>query len=404
MLSPESVSVVRATADTVIEHGEEITGRFYDRLFDAHPELLNLFNRGNQANGTQRQALAMAVAAAGAHLAGIRQVPLRAVVERIAHKHASLGVAPAQYMVVHRHLIGAIGEVLSDAATPAVIDAWSEVFWAFACLLVAEESRLYTRAGTGFEQLMSPYRVAGVVPATEDVTSFWLEPVSGRIPAHEPGQYVSVAVDLPGIGRQIRQFTVSSPPGDERLRITVKRHRGEDGRPPGMVSGYLHDVVREGDEIQLSPPFGDLVLPAGDAPLILASAGVGITPVIASLHHLVATGDRRQITVAHADRSPSTHPLRAEMLAAADRLPGASLALWYKENPFSGRPDVRNGLIEPGLVPAGPSTQALLCGPLPFMAALRRSMLDRGVPAENIHYEVFGPDTWLGEPVASAAR
>jgi nitric oxide dioxygenase len=71
MLAPDSVRVVRATADTVVRHGARITGRFYDRMFDAHPELLDLFNRGNQANGEQRQALAMSVAAVAGHFAGM---------------------------------------------------------------------------------------------------------------------------------------------------------------------------------------------------------------------------------------------------------------------------------------------------------------------------------------------
>jgi nitric oxide dioxygenase len=396
MLAPDSVRVIRATADTVVRHGVEITGRFYDRMFEAHPELLDLFNRGNQANGEQRQALAMSVAAVAAHFAGIKPVPLAQIVGRIAHKHASLGVTPSQYVVVGRHLMAAIGEVLGDAATPDVVAAWDEVFWLFACLLVAEESRQYERAGSTFARPLTPHTVTGIHRDTDDVTSFLLDP-DARARPHRPGQYVSVAVDLPGLGRQIRQYTVSSAPG-EPLRVTVKRHRAGDGRPEGLVSTHLHDVVRVGDRLRVSPPFGDLALPPGDAPLLLASAGVGATPVVATLRHLAAAGATRPITVVHADRTPDTHPLRVDMLDAVDRLPGASLALWYERDP---EPGSRVGFVDPDLIPVDPDVHALLCGPLPFMRTVRRALLDRGVPVDRIHYEIFGPDAWLGAETPS---
>jgi nitric oxide dioxygenase len=394
MLAPDSVRVVRATADIVVRHGAQITGRFYDRMFDAHPELLELFNRGNQANGEQRQALAMSVAAVAGHFAGMRPVPLASIVGRIAHKHASLGVTPSQYVVVGRHLMAAIGEVLGDAATPEVIAAWDEVFWLFACLLVAEEARQYERAGSSFTRPLTPHTVVGIDRDTDDVTSFLLLPDT-HVRPHRAGQYVSVAVELPGLGRQLRQYTISSAPGEIPLRVTVKRHRAADGHPEGMVSTHLHEAVRVGDRLQVSPPFGDLALPDGDTPLLLASAGVGATPIVAALRHLAATGTDRPITVVHADRAAETHPLRADLLDAVDRLPGATLALWYERNPLP-RPGVHTGLVDPDLIPVDPSAHALLCGPLPFMRTVRRALLDRGMAAERIHYEVFGPDAWLG--------
>src|SRR5262245_4803890 len=108
VLSTESAEVIRATAGTVIAHGQGSTGRFYERMVSARPDLLQLFNRGNQANGQQRQALAMSVAAVAGHLAGLAAVPLDDIVNRIAHKHASVGISPAQYTVVGRHLMAAI--------------------------------------------------------------------------------------------------------------------------------------------------------------------------------------------------------------------------------------------------------------------------------------------------------
>lgn len=405
MLSPESAEIIRATADTVIRNGETITGRFYERMFNAHPDLLQLFNRGNQANGQQRQALAMSVAAVAGHLAGLAPVPLDDIINRIAHKHVSVGIAPAQYTVVGRHLMAAIGEVLGDAVTPAVRDAWDEVYWLFACLLVAKEAQLYQSAGTDSDRVFTPFRVVRTQQDTPDVMSFWLEPESGEPPRHLPGQYVSVAVQLPGIGRQIRQYSISSAPGAPQTRISVKRHRAHGGRPAGMVSTYLHEQVRPGDVLQVSPPFGDLTLPNDDSPLLLASAGVGSTPMISYLEHLARNEDTRPLTVIHADRRPDAHPLRKEMFTALRHLPQARLHLWYEDGTteIPDNAELRPGLAEPGVVTLSRSTRAVLCGPLPFMNIVRRDLLGRQVPAEHIHYEVFGPDTWLGRSTTDPA-
>ncbi|MEV0678619.1 globin domain-containing protein [Actinosynnema sp. NPDC050436] len=398
MLAPDSVRIIRATADTVARHGAEITGRFYRRLLTAHPELLDLFNRGNQATGVQRQALAASVAAVAGHFAGLGPVPLTAVISRIAHKHASLGVAPAQYLVVGRHLMAAIREVLGDAATPDVIAAWDEVYWLFACLLVAEEARLYQGAGNDFGRPFSTHVVTGVERETQDVLSLRLRPVDGPPPVHRPGQYVSVAVTLPDGGRQVRQYTISSPPGEDDLRITVKRHRAADDRPAGEVSPLLHGVT-PGTRLAVSPPFGDAVLPADDRPLLLVGAGVGTTPVVATLLDLARRDDPRPVTVVHADRAPAAHALRADLFAAVEHLPTASLLLWYENGRPTSLPprtEIAAGLIDPDLIPVEPGTRVLLCGPLPFMRIVRRALLDRGVAATDIRYEVFGPDAWLG--------
>ncbi|MEU4804011.1 globin domain-containing protein [Actinosynnema sp. NPDC023587] len=407
MLAPDSVRIIRATADTVVRHGAEITGRFYERLLTAHPELLDLFNRGNQATGAQREALAASVAAVAGHFAGLQPVPLTAVIGRIAHKHASLGIAPAQYLVVGRHLMAAIGEVLGDAATPEVVAAWDEVYWLFACLLVAEEARLYQGAGSDFGHPFRAHAVTGVHRETEDVLSLRLRPVDGAVPDHRPGQYVSVAVDLPGGGRQTRQYTISSAPGEDDLRITVKRHRAGYGRPAGEVSTLVHQIT-PGARLDVSPPFGDAVLPDGDRPLLLAGAGVGTTPVVAAVRDLARRRDDRPVTVVHADRTPAAHALRADLFAAVEALPAASLLLWYENGRLADLPartSVAAGLVDPELLTVEPGTQALLCGPLPFMRTVRQALLGRGVPAADIRYEVFGPDAWLGRatPVAGNA-
>src|SRR5689334_2118726 len=124
MLSAESAAIVGETLPVVKARLETITARFYESMFADRPELLDgLFNRGNQRNGEQRQALAGAFAAfAGALVAHPDERP-DALLARIAHKHAAVGVTEDQYVIVHKYLFGAIAEVLGDAVTPAVAAA-----------------------------------------------------------------------------------------------------------------------------------------------------------------------------------------------------------------------------------------------------------------------------------------
>ncbi|MGX5182154.1 globin domain-containing protein [Streptomyces avermitilis] len=396
MLSEQSAATVRATLPAVGAAVGEITARFYDRLFAARPELLrDLFNRGNQAAGTQRQALAGSIAAFATYLVEHPDERPDAMLDRIAHKHASLGIAPEQYAVVHEHLFAAIAEVLGDAVTPEVAAAWDEVYWLMANALIAIERRLYAQhQNTGDTGGRRPWQVVERVDETADVAAFRLRPADGRpLPDFRPGQYVSVRVELPDGARQTRQYSLVGAPGSPELRIAVKRVHGGT-TPDGEVSNHLHARVREGSVLELSAPYGDLALEATDVPLLLASAGIGVTPMIAMLEQLALTGHRAPVTVVHADRSPAEHALRADHEAYAAKLADAAVHFWY-EHPEPGHPADRTGLVDLTGVPVSAGTRAYLCGPLPFMRAVRTQLIEKGVAPADIHYEVFGPDLWL---------
>ncbi|MFF8289361.1 globin domain-containing protein [Streptomyces sp. NPDC016309] len=396
MLSEQSTPVVRATLPVVGAAIGDITALFYRKLFEAHPELLkDLFNRGNQANGEQQRALAGSIAAfAGMLLDGPDDRP-DAMLARIAHKHASLGITSDQYKTVHHHLFAAIAEVLGDAVTPEVAAAWDEVYWLMANALIAIEARLYQEAGAAEGGVRHRMEVVERREETPDAASFVLRRADGR-PAgpFRPGQYVGVQVELPDGARQIRQYSLSAAPGRPDWRITVKRVAGGPAHPDGEVSTWLHEHARPGDVLTVSAPFGDLVLPEGDGPLLLASAGIGVTPLLSVLGHLASTGSPRPVTVVHADRSPADHAHRDEQAALVRALPDARLHLWY-ERPGDGAPHAAAGRADVSGLDLPGDVTAYLCGPLPFMRAVRGDLLRRGVPAERIHYEVFGPDLWL---------
>ncbi|MYQ44541.1 hemin transporter [Streptomyces sp. SID4985] len=393
MLSPQSAATVRATLPAVGAAIGEITERFYARLFDAHPELLrNLFNRGNQASGAQKQALAGSIAGFAVHLLDHPDQRPDAMLDRIAHKHASLGIAPEQYDVVHEHLFAAIVEVLGDAVTPEVAAAWDEVYWLMANALIAIEKRLYEQSGgRGTRE----WEVVERITETADVVTLRLRPVDGGpVSPFRAGQYVSVGVDLPDGAHQIRQYSLSGAPGEGVRQISVKRVHGGVG-PDGEVSDFLHTRVAVGDRVSLSEPYGDLVLDGDDEhPLLLASAGIGVTPMVAMLAALADAGHRAPVTVVHGDRSPADHALRADHEAYAAKLPDAACHFFYENDAPANTRTGRAGLTG---IPVASGTRAYLCGPLPFMRAVRAQLLEKGVAPADIHYEVFGPDLWLAQ-------
>ncbi|QNP67772.1 globin domain-containing protein [Streptomyces genisteinicus] len=398
MLSAQSSPVVRATLPTVEASLPAIAERFYQRLFDEHPALLSdLFNRANQANGSQREALAGAIAAFARLLVEHPEERPDAVLARIAHKHVSLGITPDQYTIVGRHLLGAVAEVLGEAVTPQVATAWDEVYWLMANALIAAEARLYAQAAVAGGDVWRRMEIAERREETADVVSLTL-----REPDHEtarrflPGQYVGVRVELPDGARQIRQYSLCCAPGSKTWRITVKREKpAGPGAPDGEVSSWLHAHAHAGDTLEVSLPSGDLALHDADTPLLLASAGIGVTPMLSMLHHLALSASTRRIHVLHADRSPAHHIHREEQAELVSRLTNASLHLWYERGArtLTG-PDASEGTVSLDRLPLTPRTDAYLCGPLPFMRALRTGLLNAGLHARAIHYEVFGPDLW----------
>ncbi|QNT95772.1 flavohemoprotein [Streptomyces griseofuscus] len=391
MLSEQSAATVRATHPAVGAAIEQITERFYARLFDAHPELLrDLFNRGNQASGAQKSALAGSIAAFAGHLVEHPDQRPDAMLSRIAHKHASLGVVPEQYPVVHEHLFAAIAEILGAAVTPEVAAAWTEVYWLMANALIAIEKRLYEESGS---QEFRKWEVVGREEETADVVSFRVRPVDGSpVRGFRAGQYVSVGVKLADGARQIRQYSLSGAPGEDVRQFSVKRVHG-GAAPDGEVSSQLHARVRVGDVLELSEPYGDLVLDGvAGRPLLLASAGIGVTPMVAMLASLAADGHDAPVTVVHGDRSPADHALRVDHQAYADKLADSDVTFFYERD---AEPGGRTGLVDLSWIDIAPGTCAYLCGPLPFMRAVRGQLIEKGVAPADIHYEVFGPDLWL---------
>lgn len=402
-LSPHNVPVIRETLPVIGAHIDEITPLFYSLMFGNHPELIrDTFNRGNQEQGAQQRALAASIATLATMLVdGESPVDM---LSRIGHKHASLGITADQYQIVHDNLFDAIVRVLGDAVTPEVAEAWDEVYWIMASVLIDFEKGLYAEAQVEPGEVFRTATVIAREDVTDSVAVFTLAgPDGAPLPDFRPGQYTSVGVVLPDGARQLRQYSLSTASGDGTWRIGVRRvDPSTGGCPAGEVSGWLHATARVGTELQVTLPFGDLVLDRADAtsdsaPVVLCSAGIGITPMLGMLAQLVADEATRRVIVLHADRSPDQHVLAGEVAGESSMLADAEVHTWYEADAdaATGPGTVHQGLMDLSVVDLPTDAHVFLCGSSGFLQAVRPAFLAAGVDEERLHAELFAPNDWL---------
>ncbi|MCW2134094.1 globin domain-containing protein [Arthrobacter sp. VKM Ac-2550] len=401
MLSDTSTPIIKATLPVVGDNIQEIAQRFYRHMFDERPDLLDgLFNRGNQADGKQQQALAGSIAAFATTLIEKPDDLPDHLLSRIAHKHVSLGLEAGQYQIVHDHLMWAIGDVLGDAVTPPVAAAWDEVYWLMANMLINKERGLYDAVHLKPDEVWRTWRVAERIQETPDVVTLVVERTDEReVKPSLPGQYVTVKALMPDGVHQPRQYSLTRADDGQHRQFSVKRVHEGGGKPDGEVSTLLHNEVQVGDEVVLSAPFGDVVLEYSDRPIVFASAGIGITPMAGMLSHLVQSGSQRTVELLHADHSEETFALHGQVAADLAKLPFASMATWY-EKPNERTQSVEGvkvGYMDLTDTELPADAEYYLCGPLVFMKVVRSALIARGVPARDIQYEVFGPDLWLAD-------
>jgi ferredoxin-NADP reductase/MOSC domain-containing protein YiiM len=248
-----------------------------------------------------------------------------------------------------------------------------------------------------------PLRVTGKTRESNAVTSLQLEPVDGRpLSAGLPGQFAVLRLrTAPDAAPLLRSYSLSGEPSDARYRISVKRNAG------GVAGAYVADEVRPGDLIEMTAPRGSFTLRAGDGPVALLSAGIGVTPVLAMLHALAAAKSPRQVWWLYGARDRNEHPFAEEVQTALKVLPGAHSHIRYSApGPGDRRGvdfDAPGRLGAPVLAELGVPRDAdfYLCGPAAFMADLPSGLARCGVPSNRIHIEMFGPGASLTPGIAA---
>lgn len=386
MLSEETRTIVKSTVPVLEEHGVTITTKFYENLFVAHPELLNIFNQANQAQGRQQAALANAVHAAAVNIDNLEEI-LPAVIQ-IAHKHVSVGVLPEHYSIVGEYLLKAMKEVLGDAATDDIIEAWAEAYGVIADAFIGVEKDMYKQT---VEQenswiFFKDFIVTHKVKESEVITSFYMKPADGSdVPPYTPGQYISIRLSMPGEEfLVIRQYSLSQAPKSDEFRISVKSENDND--PNGVVSNYLHSGVNEGDHVEISAPAGVFVLDMKKtSPVAFISGGVGITPMMSMFETVAKSTPERPTTFLHGARNPLQQAFDNDIQTYAEMMDDARYKAVYSDEP--------NGFITREMLEeyVDPTSDVYVCGPALFMEIMIRELHGMGIPEEQIHYEFFGP-------------
>lgn len=398
MLSQKTIDIIKSTIPVLEVKGIEITSVFYKNLFTNHPELLNIFNHTNQQKGRQQTALANTVLAAAKNIDKLESI--LPVVKQIAQKHRSLLVQPEHYPIVGEHLLGAIKEVLGDAATDEIIAAWAESYGIIAQVFIDIENEMYhdTASQEGGWSDFKEFKVIDKVKESEGITSFYLLPKNNSVlPMFSPGQYISVRAKVTGQEFLLnRQYSLSDVPGKEYYRISVKRE-AEEQHPEGVFSNYLHDFIHKGDSLELTAPAGDFTLRSDlESPVVFISGGVGITPLMSMVKHIANNQPNRKVEMISASRNAKLQPFENELISLSDKINDYTLSFIY-ENPsnddFKNPNFKKQGYIDATWLASKIHDDAhyYVCGPIPFLKAVVSSLKQLNVQETNIHFEFFGP-------------
>lgn len=386
MLPQETIDIVKSTVPVLEQHGQTITTVFYKNMFEAHPELLNIFNQANQSQGRQQNALASLVYAAAANIDNLEAV-LPAVVQ-VAHKHKSLNITPDQYPIVGFYLLGAIKEVLGDAATPEIIGAWGEAYEVIASVFIGIEKEMYAEAVQmdGGWETFKDFKIADKVVESDVITSFYLKPVDGNVlPSYKPGQYITLRVTIPGEEYTVnRQYSLSQAPTGDMYRISVKRE--DENTPNGVMSVNLHLNMNIGDIVEISVPAGDFHLDTESTnPVTLISGGVGITPMMSMYESIAKNTPDRSVAFLHSARTRGHQAFNDVLNTFNSSMASSTYSVLYSDegDGFMTRDYLASNVVE--------GSDIYVCGPPPFLQSVMRDLYALGIPENKIHFEFFGP-------------
>lgn len=404
-LTADQIAIIKATVPILQTGGEALTTHFYRRLFEQHPEVKVYFNQVHQVHGTQPRALANSILQYAMHI----DEPLTALGDlpaQIISKHVALGIPAEGYMAVGVTLLQAIREVLgAEVATDAVIDAWKAAYFQLADILIAAEEAIYAAraAAPGGWRGKRPFVLYKKVRESDTVTSFYWKPQDGKaILDYEPGQYLGMALEINGVETR-RNYSLSDACNGEYYRISIKREEG------GVVSQHLHDNFQEGAVVDIMPPAGHFVLAKSSKPLVLLSAGIGLTPVLAMLQHSLATDAERPVTFIHFARNHTHHPFHDQLEELAKKHSNLKYFFAYTK-PIADAPRTPNhvgrldhNLLSEWLPVDSRDVDVYFLGPKEFMAAAKGYLKAAGVPENQSKYEFFGPSEALVAPTCPFA-
>ena len=257
-----------------------------------------------------------------------------------------------------------------------------------------------------------PYRTFVIerkVKESDTITSFYLtREDNDALAPFLPGQFLPLRLDIPGQYKPVlRTYSLSDRPGENHYRLTIKREPAPPNQPdvyPGVSSTYFHDHLQVGSTVLAKSPRGKFFLaPDKESPVVLLSAGVGLTPMISMLNHIVDSGSKRPTWFIHGSRNGREHALSEHVRKLAAGNENIRTHVRYSQpsaEDLIGQHYDHAGHVDTELIREvlpDKDFDFYLCGPTPFMRSLLNGLLDWGVPSQRIHYEFFGPASALAD-------
>lgn len=460
-LTYQETKLVKNTIPVLREHGEHIATVFYKTMLKEHPELNDYFNSVNMRSGSQPRALTSLILAFASNISHLSELGEK--LERVANKHCSLGIQPDHYEIVGKYLMRAFSAVLGSAMTEEVRGAWTKAYWLMARMLSSRETQLYKdfHDWPGWRK----FYISSKNPETPegDVVSFRLKPLDGKpLPTFMPGQYVSIRMRVPGGYLQSRQYSLSDAPRPDSYRITVKRclarhdafsfkglesptsslNSGRSGHsrktsfstavastkgnyfgddndqdhiPKGVVSNLLIDDFDAGEVLELTHPVGEFHLNTspdhGSMPLVLISAGNGVTPLLSMLNTIVEKQSGRPVSWIQG--SQNSIPFEGHVKRLAEANPKIKTTFFStgvgaddlaEKTESDGYGYYLEWLKPEDLFFDNKSTEYYVCGPGRFMKDMVSYLSANGVRTSQIRHELHGTGFFELEKSANSSR
>jgi ferredoxin-NADP reductase/MOSC domain-containing protein YiiM len=385
---------VRGLADDEVCIGDRFS--IGEALFEVSQPRVTCYRVGIRMNDTRMPAMLVAHHRPGFYLRVLREGAVQAGDDIVKEAAGAEPMTVAEidallYLPGHPH-----EQVLRALRIPVLSDGWKASFRA-----IADQAAGAGAAGNAGLTAVSPpaawpgfrsLAVTAVERESDSVVSVHLiDPSGAALPAALPGQFLTLRLNtVPGAPPQLRSYSLSGPPTAGSYRVSVKRE------PHGRGSQFIHARVHPGDQLEAAAPRGTFVLRPGETPVLLISAGVGATPVLAMLHALAASGSSRDIWWLHGARSLADEPFAAESRSLL-----AGLTRGHRHVCFSrpGPDDVLGRDYQTqGRLSASVLTQleiprdadAYICGPTAFMAEISAALVDLGIDRRRLRTEIFG--------------
>ncbi|WP_208247446.1 MOSC and FAD-binding oxidoreductase domain-containing protein (plasmid) [Rhizobium sp. T1470] len=250
-----------------------------------------------------------------------------------------------------------------------------------------------------------PFRVLRKAPESDRVMSLELEPTDGKpLADFLPGQFVVLELKPPSAARLLRSYSLSGEPKARHYRVSIKRELH------GAVSSYVSEELNVGDIVQASAPRGSFTLLPGETPVVMLSAGIGVTPVLSMLHALADEQSKRKTWWLYGARNSREHPFAEEVRGLLRSLPNARSQICYSSPDASDRPGIdfdahcRLDVATLEKLDFPRDGDFYLCGPSKFMSGLTAGLVRLGVEPSRIHTEMFGAGSSITPGIAASPR